>query len=472
MTYIRPSSSQIDLLSQLGNTGWDWNTLFNASKASESFQPPSSALTALGAAYNASDHGFTGPLAVSFNPHLTYSPANTHEILNETWAALGLDWNEDVNGGDLRGFTVWPQTLDGRADVREDAARAYYYPVEGRSNLAVFLNTTVTKVLWSDGMSSGEANGCEDCNGMLKTAFGVEVLNQDGTAAILLADNEIILSAGSLRTPALLELSGVGNPRIVSNYSIPTVIDLPSVGENLQDQTNVLIAGTSGVTFEGYPTYVTFASIHDLLGSNASAAYETACTQLPRYAAQIASQNNGAVNASVIQYLLETQLSLLFHSNTPAAEILSIAEATGAGGSLVGTAFWGLMPFARGNVHIASGNATSAPSINPNFFMTDWDDVVQVAAARLARKSLMMGPWGNFVGLNETAPSLAIVPVDADDGTWITWMKETCMCSSYLLFPRLRRNRWIRLTSNDITQTNRTTIPLEPARCCLGNSAG
>lgn len=86
--------------------------------------------------------------------------------------------------------------------MREDAARAYYYPFQSRPNLRVFLNTTVNKIVR------------RDCAvGMNVTADGVEVTSATGTTSILTAAKEIIVSAGSLRSPAILELSGVGNPR-------------------------------------------------------------------------------------------------------------------------------------------------------------------------------------------------------------------------------------------------------------------
>lgn len=101
----------------------------------------------------------------------------------------------------MRGFFVWPSTIDRDANVREDAARAFYYPVQGRQNLKVFLNTTVNRILWED------RNGTD---GVVR-ARGVEVTAQDGSVFEIGAEREVVLSAGSLRSPAILELSGVGN---------------------------------------------------------------------------------------------------------------------------------------------------------------------------------------------------------------------------------------------------------------------
>ena len=116
----------------------------------------------------------------------------------DTWANLGIPHNFGVNGGSVRGFTVWQSTMDREKNVREVAARAYYYPIENRPNLHVFLNTTANRITW------------KDCEGAV--ANGVEVSHQNGTVGTLAARKEVILSAGSLRSPAILELSGIGNP--------------------------------------------------------------------------------------------------------------------------------------------------------------------------------------------------------------------------------------------------------------------
>lgn len=407
MTYIRPSTSQIDLWPSLG-LELNWNKLFSFSKKSEHFQTPSPELSSLGASYHAPAHGFHGPLAVSFNPHL--ATGNLHNTFNETWKKLGIPPNLEFDSGELRGFGVWPQTLDGHADVREDAARAYYYPIAGRENLVVLLNTTAKRILWTN-------NGPKDS----ALATGVEVTDANGATSTICA-NEVILSAGSLRSPALLENSGVGNPSILSRYSIDVEIDLPSVGENLQDQPNVLIYALALENSTGYPAYGTFVSLKDVFGSATSAEYETALSNLPTYANAIAAQNGGASSAAVQEDLLKTQLDLLYESNTPTSEILPILENISIG-PIVGAAFWTLLPFSRGNVHINSTDMTAPPRINPNFFQQDWDGKVQVATARLVRKFLATEPVSNIVNASTITPSFDELPEDASDEAWLAWIK-------------------------------------------------
>lgn len=200
MTYMRAQKAQVDAWESLGNSGWNWESLFPYYKGSETFEPPTVEQQNLGAAYDPSAHGNNGPVAVSFNPSLL--DGDTHLLLNKTWDALGIPWNADANTGDIRGFTVWPQTLDGQTDVREDAARAYYYRIQDRSNLHVYLNSTADKIIFSG------KPGCENT-----VATGVKIVAANGEAKIIHASREVILSTGSLRTPLLLERSGIGNPK-------------------------------------------------------------------------------------------------------------------------------------------------------------------------------------------------------------------------------------------------------------------
>lgn len=196
MTYVRAEKAQIDTWEAIGNAGWNWETLLPYYKKSEHFDTPTAAQLAAGASYVPADHGVDGPLRVGYPYQLING--SLYGQVEQAWGSLGIPPNPDANGGSVRGFIVWQSTLDRDANVREDAARAYYYPIEGRSNLRVFLNTTANRIVWEDGDEV--------------VANGVEITSSNGTVSTLSARKEVIVSAGSLRTPAILELSGIGNP--------------------------------------------------------------------------------------------------------------------------------------------------------------------------------------------------------------------------------------------------------------------
>lgn len=197
MTYVRAEKAQIDSWGDIGNAGWSWDDLFPYYEKSEDFTYPTAAQLSSGVNFIASDHGTAGPLKVGYPYGLLNG--SFHTVVENTWQALALPYNPDVNGGSVRGFTIWQSTLDMAANVREDAARAYYYPIETRLNLHLFLNTTANRIIWN---KNGDAR-----------AAGVEITSSRGTISVLKCSREVILSAGSLRSPAILELSGVGNPR-------------------------------------------------------------------------------------------------------------------------------------------------------------------------------------------------------------------------------------------------------------------
>lgn len=196
MTYIRAEKSQIDAWESLGNEGWNWDSLFPYFKSHEHFQPPDADKAANGATFEEQYHGFEGEVSVGWSKYFMKDGA--FEMLKETHEDLGTPWNKDVNGGNMRGFTTWPFTLNSTTSIRQDAARAYYYPVaQQRPNLHVFLNTTATRIVWKD---DGERPAGEPL-----VATGVEILpDATNKTQILHASCEVILSAGSLRSPALL----------------------------------------------------------------------------------------------------------------------------------------------------------------------------------------------------------------------------------------------------------------------------
>lgn len=200
MAYTRAQDIQIDAWGKMGNKGWSWSSLFPYYLKSEAFQVPTPAQYDAGANYVASYNGESGPLLTGW----TYDMQNStiHTELNETYRTLGIDYIPDVNGGKMHGYTMFPRTVNRAEHLREDSARAYYYPFEDRPNLSVMLNTTGNRIVWAP--ATGTASPA--------VATGVEVTHSDGTVETITALQEVILSAGSLISPAILERSGVGNP--------------------------------------------------------------------------------------------------------------------------------------------------------------------------------------------------------------------------------------------------------------------
>ncbi|ROW04124.1 hypothetical protein VSDG_00941 [Cytospora chrysosperma] len=407
MAYTRAEASQIDAWETLGNEGWNWSTLFPYYLKSETFQVPDAArLDAAHEAYNLEYHGTDGPLYTSF----VYGDTNdSYPIsMNETYQALGLPWSEDTAGGSMVGFTSYPKTINQDLNIRWDAARAYYYPYQNRTNLKVMLSTTARKLTWAS------------TEGTEATASGVEITTADGTTSVVNARKEVILSAGALVSPLLLELSGVGNPTILSQYGIETVVELPTVGENLQDQINNELVYQPPSNFTaaydgGSAQFVAYPAASHVFGTNESTISGDLQAQLSAYADAVAIANGNVTKASDLLEFFQMQYDLIFKDEIPYAEIL-IYISSGTWGA----EYWGLLPFSRGSVHISQANSTTDAVINPNYFMLDYDVELQVATAKFIRDVFATEPFASIAG-TETTPGFDAVSADADQATWKSW---------------------------------------------------
>ncbi|KAL7942813.1 GMC oxidoreductase [Trichoderma barbatum] len=410
MTYIRGDRAQFDVWKKLGNPGWDWDTMLQYYKKVERFIPPLPWQEAAGALYEEKYHGASGELHVGFSPVLLNG--SFYRDAKETWAALGQDLNKDVNSGSTTGFDVWPQTLDPVKNVRCDSATAFYWPAQNRPNLRL-INGTVSRILWKSGKSKE------------REASGVEFVSPNGRRKTVSAREEVILSAGALRTPLILELSGVGNPKILEKSGIKTVVNSPGVGENLIDQPNTVLSYSAKESFPGYAPYATFVNATSLFGDKVDSIAASTGENLPRWAQQISRETGGAISAKAFEHLLRIQHFLIFHKDITIAETLSTAS-----GSSVFSAYWGTLPFSRGSVHLSSADDINTPAINPRFMSIDFDMAVQVATGRLSAKFWSTQPISAIVEA-EIQPNSTTLPPGATDDQWESFTASNLASNSH-----------------------------------------
>ncbi|KAG9515700.1 glucose oxidase, partial [Aureobasidium melanogenum] len=404
MTYMRAESSQIDSWKKVGNN-ITWSSLLPYYKKSEYFEYPTEAQISMGASYLPEFHGTQGPLSVSWPTEMVGN--NFSSTLNATFEALDLPWNRDANSGYMRGYNVFPKTFDRELDVREDAARAYYYPFTTRPNLDVYLNSFAQRLTWSNDNSSAAF------------ANGVVFTDKSGKEQKLLATKEVILSAGSLRSPLLLELSGVGNPSVLKNLGIEVKVNSPFVGENLQDQTTVDTDYTANANFTGAGGFIGYFNATDVWGNSTAAFSKIIKASLEQYANRTVQATGGITDRETLLELFKIQHELIFEDEVVISEVIVNAPSSGSG--LL--EYWGLMPFSRGNIHIKSANASAPAAINPNFFMLDYDLKQQIGTARAARKVATTAPLSNIL-TSETTPGFDVVPLNATDAVWGEWLKS------------------------------------------------
>ncbi|KAF7186595.1 Glucose oxidase [Pseudocercospora fuligena] len=406
MTYMRAETGQIDAFSKVGNS-LTWDSLLPYYEKSEGFQVPTAAQLEDGASYDAEVHGFDGPLTVGWPSQMVEN--NFSETLNATFESVGLPWNGEPNSGYMRGYNIFPKTLDPALNIREDAARAYYLPIKVRPNLDLYLNAFAERLTWRDDGSDAEPS-----------ADGVIFTSASDQKQQLLAKKEIVLSAGALRSPLLLEQSGVGNAKILGKHGIEVQVDLPFVGENLQDQTTTDTAYTAKQNFTGGGGFIGYYNANDVFGNSTNAVKAKVNSALPSYAQQIVEASGNIVSQTVIEELLDIQHKIIFDEKAVISEVIVNAPSSGS----ASLEYWGLIPFSRGSIHIQSANASAPAVINPNYFMLDWDVKQQVGTAEVARAVANTSPFKDLLG-EETTPGLATVPANASETIWADWLKLT-----------------------------------------------
>ncbi|XP_045454065.1 glucose dehydrogenase [FAD, quinone] [Melitaea cinxia] len=205
MMYIRGSRKDYDDWAAAGNEGWSYEDVLPYFLKSEDNKQ----VEEMDKGY----HATGGPLTVSqfpYHPPLSYSIIKAGE-------ELGYQVR-DLNGEAHTGFAI-AQTTN-RNGSRLSVARAFLRPAKNRPNLHVMLNATVTKVL---------------INQTTRQAYAVEVRNSFGGTEVIFANNEIILSAGAVASPQILQLSGIGDPDVLSRAGVRLVHKLPAVGRNLHN---------------------------------------------------------------------------------------------------------------------------------------------------------------------------------------------------------------------------------------------
>ncbi|PKH86942.1 GMC family oxidoreductase [Colwellia sp. Bg11-28] len=206
MLYIRGQKQDYDHWAELGNEGWSFDDILPYFKKSETNSRGESEL-----------HGGAGPLQVTDRP--AFYEISKRYI--EASQQAGFKVTDDFNGSDQEGVGYYQCTIkDGK---RCSAAHAYLLPILSRPNLTVLTYAQVSKVLLKD-----------------KQAYGVDVYVK-GEKRTLSANKEVILSGGSIASPQLLMLSGIGDKSELTQHGIDCVHELKGVGKNLREHVDACV---------------------------------------------------------------------------------------------------------------------------------------------------------------------------------------------------------------------------------------
>jgi choline dehydrogenase-like flavoprotein len=205
----RASAPEYDAFETLGSKGWNWQELLKYFKKSEKLAYSQD--EQCGVKPELDFHGTSGPVFKTL-PRWKNPMMQTYV---KTCENLGILLNTDSANGNTVGVWSAPAcTIHPETATRVSSATAYYEPNKTKQNLVVITGAHVTRIIF---------NG--------KVAEAVEYL-KDGELQSVSVKKEVILSAGSFQTPQILELSGIGDEKILQSHGIPVVVHLPGVGRN------------------------------------------------------------------------------------------------------------------------------------------------------------------------------------------------------------------------------------------------
>ncbi|THH14086.1 hypothetical protein EW146_g6213 [Bondarzewia mesenterica] len=409
-------SSQYDAWSKLledseQDVGWNWSSLWNYMKKAEAFSPPNDQQRAKGADSIDSYHGFDGPVQVTY-PDLMYGGAEQPNFVQTVQNLIGIELSPDLNGGNSNCVSFTPLSINWHdEDHRSSAATAYLSPVEDqRTNWLTLVNNQVTRILFADGSEAPH------------TATGVEFGTSNGTRYTANARREVILAAGAIQTPALLQLSGIGDSELLGQLGINTLINLKTVGKNLQEQTMNSL-GAHGNGFDkggsGPSDVIAYPNLKQVFGSSADAVAQNLTNALPGWAL---SQASSALSADALEEIYQIQADLIINQNAPVVELFY-----DTGYPEYATSF---SPVICGGVLIKAWTSVIWALICGNYFRlaeemsqsrVPWDLDVQIAGARLSRAILGSSPTSSL-STGETIPGFDTVPSTASDDQWKTWI--------------------------------------------------
>jgi choline dehydrogenase len=345
LIYIRGQPQDYDGWAALGNPGWDWDSVLPYFIRSEGNQRGASRC-----------HGGDGPLKVSDigarNPLIDAFIAGAAE--------LGVPPSDDFNAGRQEGAGYYQLTT--HKGWRCSTATAYLRPARGRPNLRVETGAFASRLLMEG-----------------RRATGVE-WRQQGVMRRARARGEVLLAAGALQSPQLLQLSGIGPADLLQRHGIAVLQHLPGVGENLQDHLQIRL------TLEA-----TVPTTNDQLRSLWGQARVGLQWLLHRSGPVAVGINQGGCFLRALPGAQRPDIQ--FHVATLSADMAG-GKVHPFSGITVSTCQ--LRPTSRGHVRIRSTDPFEPPAMQPNYLSTELDchtTVAGVKAARAIASSAAMRPF-------------------------------------------------------------------------------
>lgn len=371
MVYDRGARGDYDGWAQLGNEGWSYDDVLPYFKKLEDYQPGADDFHGSGGPVHVSRPGIRHPLAKAFC---------------EAAQAAGLPYNDDMNGATREG--VGPTDVTASAGCRYSSAHAYLRPAAKRANLRIQTGAHVQRILFEGAR-----------------ATGVEYRVGDRTVRAAAA-REVIVSAGSIHSPHILMLSGLGEAAHLAEHGIPVVRDLPGVGQNYRDHVAITVKQTCTQPISLYNFF------NPLVAAKAVCDFalfrKGPLAQPPMEAVAYMRLRPGSdepdikVHFSMALYEAMGRKLIMQHGYFAHIDLLR--------------------PESVGEIRLTSGDPMAPPAIDPNILATPNDMALGREAIRAVRNIFAQAPFDSLRG-EELSPGVAV----QSDAELDAYLRETAI---------------------------------------------
>ena len=347
LVFIRGQAEDYDAWERLGNAGWSYRDVLPYFIKSESNQRGANAF-----------HGDKGPLRVS-------DIGVEHPLVEAFIGAskeLGIARNSDFNGKTQEGAGYYQLTT--HKGLRASTARTYLKAARGRPNLRVETGAHASRVLFEG-----------------TRAVGV-TYRQNGSDITVTARREVLLSAGAVQSPQLLQLSGVGSADLLRRHGIPLVVESPGVGDNLQDHLQVRLI------YKCSQPVTTNDDLRTLWGRMRIGMQWLFARRGPL---AIGIQLGGLFARALADAKTP---DVQFHFGTISADLVAGTPHEFSGFTV---SVCQLRPTSRGTVRIKSADPMVPPAISANYLDTQHDRDVMVAGTKLTRRLMATESMKAFI---------------------------------------------------------------------------
>lgn len=362
MVYVRGDPAEFDYWENQGNSGWSYSDIARYYKRLECYPEG-----------NPEHRGHHGPMHIVNRG--SWNPDPISDSFIEACMEAGIQSTTDYNAGSYEGVSYLQKT--GYRGRRWSSADAYITKSSGRRNLTLKTHSVASRVLFKG-----------------NRARGIEY-RKDGKTYKAYAQHEVLLCAGSIQSPQLLELSGIGKASILGRYNIPIVQELPGVGENLQDHLQVRL------------TYrcTRPLTINDIMRSPIrrwGAGLQYICTH--RGLLSTTSSTVHALtrsDATEKRVDIKVQLALISGENRYSRSAkMGIDKWPG-----VSIGLFMLRPISRGSIHVSSNEISDQPVIRANYLRDEREKVTYLKGLRRIREIASQPAFRRLIS-NETRPGL------------------------------------------------------------------